>query len=342
MGLQRYIREILNSLLKSSGFEITKSQYIYEWQKYPQTSTNSSNRQLELPKDAAKYLVESNPRLAELRANYSNFSKEVTEPLVWTDSKVQPNDILYFRGDNAYVWQVRRVKNMNILTYALTTYYVKSIDKLGLLEKLSEDNLFGIYTFEVDNRLVSRDLLDSILEIYFLEKHLNISAYKELNILDIGAGYGRLAYRMVSALQNVTQYLCTDAFPISTFISEYYIKFRDLGDRSKVIPLNQIEHTLQQTSVDIAVNIHSFSECKISAIEWWLSLLVKHKIKNLMIIPNSSELRTNDGIDFGGIIEKHGYRLIAKESKYGDPVLQKYGVNPVYYYLFELIIDNSN
>lgn len=60
-----------------------------------------------------------------------------------------------------------------------------------------------------------------------------------------------------------------------------------------------------------------------------------------MIVPNSGKhggelLLTNDGKDFGEVIEKHGYKLVAKEPKYRDPVVQKYAINPTYHYLFEL------
>ncbi|GAI98837.1 unnamed protein product, partial [marine sediment metagenome] len=132
-----------------------------------------------------EYLQLNNPRLQDLQARYSVFSNEVTAPLVWTDACVRPDDILYFRGDNAYVWQLRG-PNMNIMAYALTTFYVKSIDQLRLLELLEEDEFFGNYTFRIDNILISRDLLDSIMEIYFLEKHLSLSISKDMTILDIG------------------------------------------------------------------------------------------------------------------------------------------------------------
>jgi len=334
MGIKAHMRESLDSLLKYYGYRIVQCQNLYEWQRIssrPQPRYRAS----ELPEDAADYLVTSNPRLRELQTRYASFNDKVTTPLVWTDTYVGHEDMLYFRGDNAYVWQTRQM-SMNIMAYALTTYYAKSIDKLGLLEKLEEDDYFGIHSFTIDNRLVSRDLLDSIFEIHFLDKHLNISSRGDFSILDIGAGYGRLAHRMILSLPSIVQYLCTDAFPVSTFISEYYLRFRNLEGKAKAIPLDEIEHVLRSSAVDIAVNIHSFSECRISAVEWWLSVLAKSRVKNLMIVPNSPELQTNDGIDFGNIIEKHGYKMIAKEPKYGEPVVQKYAINPSYYYLFEL------
>ena len=253
---------------------------------------------------------------------------------------MKPDDILFFRGDNAYVWQLQG-DNMNILAYTLTTQYVKSLDKFGLLETLKEDTTFGNFTFPIDRKIISRDLLDSILEIYFLEKHLGIFSMQQSKFLDIGAGYERLAHRIGCALPGLAGYFCTDAFPVSTFISEYYIRFRNLQDTVKVIPLNVIQNFLQETAVDIAVNIHSFSECTIPAIEWWMSVLARSRVKHLMVVPNAIDhggqyLRTNDGKDFIDRIEKYGYSLIAKEPKYADPAVQKYAVNPTYYYLFTL------
>jgi len=111
--------------------------------------------------------------------------------------------------------------------------------------------------------------------------------------------------------------------------------------KAEVVPLDEIENKLKNGNVNIAVNIHSFSECTISAIDWWLSLLEEHRVKYLMIVPNSGVhggelLLTNEGKDFGEVIEKHGYKLVAKDPAYSDTVVQKYAINPTYYYLFEL------
>jgi len=332
MGTKTYLVNTINPLLKRLGYTIAKNESLYEWQKAPPTflSYNESR----VPEETRKYLTQNNPRLKDLQIRYSNFDKRVTDPFVWTDDLVTPNEMLHFRGE-VYVWQLMGI-NMNPFSYALTTYYIKAIDYLGLLDSLEEDDLFGIHTFNIDNKLVSRDLLDSILEIYFLEKHLNISTFANCNILDIGAGYGRLAHRMLYAFPNIGQYFCTDAIPMSSFLCEYYLWARDLGDRATIVPLDEVEKVLQSEPIDLAINIHSFSECKISAIEWWLSSLAKNKVKYLMIVPNSSELYTNDGTNFGKIIDKYNYKLIAKEPKYGDSIVQKYGMSPEDYYLFKI------
>jgi|GEM_PF-6247832 hypothetical protein len=37
------------------------------------------------------------------------------------------------------------------------------------------------------------------------------------------------------------------------------------------------------------------------------------------------------------VLTRHGYRLVAKEAKYLDPLVQHYAMNPTYYYLFALV-----
>lgn len=48
----------------------------------------------------------------------------------------------YLTADNPWVWQARG-RNAHILAYALSFYYLRSIDRLGLLTKLDEDTMFG-------------------------------------------------------------------------------------------------------------------------------------------------------------------------------------------------------
>ena len=68
----------------------------------------------------------------------------------------------YFRGDSQYLFQGRGTPEA---AYALSADYAARHDALGLFETLEEDGAFGALTFPVDGRIVSRDLLDSVLEI---------------------------------------------------------------------------------------------------------------------------------------------------------------------------------
>jgi hypothetical protein len=281
------------------------------------------------------------PRLLELKARYQAFAPALSRSEIWHEGYVQDDDIRRYRGDNAYLWQLRG-QNMCEAGYALTAYYLKALDSLGLWHTLVEDGAFGIHTFDIEGKTVSRDLLDSMAEVLFLERHLGISTWKDARIVDIGAGYGRFAQRVLEALPSVLSCLCTDAIAVSTYLSECHLRFRHLENRSRVVPLDEIDLALAESRIDLAVNIHSFSECPLPAIDWWLALLERHRVRYLMIVPNALEhggerLINNWDHDFEPVILGHGYRLKMKSPKFLDPVVQRHGINPTWHYLFEFV-----
>jgi hypothetical protein len=333
MAVKTWAKNHVNELLKRYGKEIVSVDLPYDWQRPGEPMPRESA--CSLPEEAVRYLTTDNPRLLELQARYKAFNENVTTPFAWTEDAIRPQDISFFRGDTAWLWQARG-NNANVPAYALTWYYLKSIDRLGLLDRQSEDDSFGCLTLPVDGRPVSRDLIDSLFEIYFLDRHLGIGSGTGLRVLDIGAGYGRLAHRMTSALPGVDRYLCTDAIAASSFVSEYYLRYRG-AERASVVPLDEIEQRLADCPVDLAINIHSFSECRLAAIEWWIRLLSQHRVRYLMIVPNDwEELMTSEGYDFLPLLESYGYRKVVKEPKFLDPVIQKYGILPSWNHLLEL------
>jgi len=326
------IKELLRNVLARYGFDIVPSVLVYDWQI---GKLDQPPREVYLPETALRDLVPDNPVLLDLQKRYQEVKYPCREALLWTEDFVNAEDILYFRGHNAYVFQEGRF-NRNMFGYLLAYYYTKSIDHLGLLDLLKEDGAFGAITYEFDGKPVSRDLLDSVLEIYFLEDQLGITKLDKISVLDIGAGYGRLAHRLVEALPNLKTYSCTDAIAVSSFLADYYLGFRGIKDKAKMLPLDQIRNDLKKGSVDLAVNIHSFSECTLPAIEWWLELLADLEVPYLMIVPNSGErLLTYDRKNFLPLVEKYGYHLIALEPKYHDPAIQKYALAPDYFHLYK-------
>ena len=338
MMLHRQARTTLNAWLNRHGFHVIPDYMLYDWQKA--APARDSRGCAGLPDSAECWLSADNPRLKELQERYASFNAAATAPYLWTRKYQESHDMRYFRGDNGYVWQLRG-RNMHPMAYVLTAYYVQNIDRLGLLERLTEDELFGVITFLFNGRLISRDLLDSIIEIHFLEKHLGISSRPDLTVLDIGAGYGRLAHRMCGALPNLRAYLCADSIPVSTFVCDYYLRYRGL-DKARSVPLDEIERTLERTPADLAVNVHSFSECRPAAVGWWLALLRRTRVRHLMIVPNywvdgGDKLLLDDRQDLHALLRRHGYRLVVKEPKYREPAAQEYGINPTWHYLFELI-----
>ena len=281
------------------------------------------------------------PRLAELRRRYAGHP--ATSHSVWAPENVASELTLErFREDNAYVWQTRM---SNPIQYLLSCFYVQANDPLGLFPWLREDGAFGAWTYEHDGRPVSRDLLDSILEISFLEEEIGLSGLQALTVLDIGAGYGRLAHRMAEAMPNLQRYLCTDAVPESTFVSEFYTKFRAIQSKVTVVPLDEIDDLLHQTRVDVAVNIHSFSECSLASIEYWLDLVARAETSWLFIVPNTGDQLISwepnqSRLSFAEAITSRGYEMVVKREKYHrSPDTQRFGLFPSTYFLFRRVRD---
>jgi hypothetical protein len=284
----------------------------------------------ELPPGAAEYLRPTNPRLLELRARYAAFRpfRRPQWPVVSFEHELE---LAYFRGDNAYSWQVRG--GITEMQYVLTAYYVQTADRLGLFDRLTEDHLFGSYSFDFNGRrVVSRDLLDSILQINFIERMTGLSQIPSATVLDIGAGYGRLAHRMSKGLPNLKRIWCADAVPESTFLCEYYLKFRGADERVQVLELDRVEAALSGQEIDVVTNVQSFTESAVESIAWWMDLLDRCPVKYLLIVPNTPDqllsMETDRSrLDFQPLIERHGYRLIARESIYENaPSVQKFGV----------------
>jgi SAM-dependent methyltransferase len=329
----------LNSLLARWGKVIIPREQLYEWQINP--ITGPSYNPIGLPANVREYLVPDNPRLVDLKRRYAKCDPKVTTPLQWTDGYVRTQDIAHFRGDNAYVFQVRGedhtiAGNYNVVGHLLATYYVKSIDCYNLLDTLAEDNAFGNFVFEIADHVISRDLLDSIIEIDFLDRHLGLMSRQNLTILDVGAGYGRLAYRLSAAVPGLSEYICVDAVPYSTFISEFYLTYRKAVEKTRVVALDEIDWVLPDKDIDIAVNICSFPECRLEAIEWWVSRLARWNIKHFLVSCINERLENMWGEEFSSIVEGHGYRPLIREPKYRDKFVQKYAIAPIYYSLFEL------
>ncbi|MEA3045803.1 MAG: hypothetical protein QOJ53_135 [Sphingomonadales bacterium] len=290
-----------------------------------------------LPTGAAEWLKPDNPRLVALEARYAAMDPQVTTPSVWHSGRISDEDMIYFRSDNNFIWQ-RRAPDHNARAYALVYRHLRALDQDGLLDRLGEDNRFGISLFEVDGQSVSRDLLDSVGEIGFLKRHLGPGT-RPLNVLDIGAGYGRLAWRLEQAFPRARVY-ATDAFARSSFIADYYLRFRG-AERASVVALDEVDALLAGTAIDVAINVHSFSECTLDAIAWWTGLLARHAVRHLMVVPNGgttsgARCQINGGIDMEAVFARFGYRAAVREPRYSDPAVQRRGIDPVHLHLFEL------
>ncbi|MEA3003982.1 MAG: hypothetical protein QOH81_2770 [Sphingomonadales bacterium] len=317
------------------GLRAVRTGHLYRWQTEPGRAGTVGTTCL--PDGASIWLRRDNPVLVDLVARYAAFDSRVIRPVRWTPDKLSDRDLLWFRGDNAFLWQVRGL-NLNPLAYALCYYHFLASDEGRLLDRLGEDDLFGVHLFEFNDRPVSRDLLDSAGEIQFLQRHLGLGS-NFARVLDIGAGYGRLAWRLEQVFGQAIQVFATDAFAPATFICDYYLRFR--GARTAVVPVDEVDALLSDTPIDLAINVHSFSECSPEAVDWWVERLSAHRVRHLFIVPNAGtkggfECQAADGINIEPIVARHGYRLVACEARYSDPFVQEHGIDPVAFHLFEL------
>jgi SAM-dependent methyltransferase len=346
MSLRHYILESVNSLLHPVDACLVRKSALEQIQKDTEKFYRPSFCSAELPAGAREYLSSDNPRVKQLKVRYRQYAPEVLRPSRWTQEHVETIEMPWFRGDNPYVWQFREKNTEG--KHMATALYMRSIDRHGWMKTLKEDGLFGAYVFEFDGGYVSRDLLDSLAELYFLDDLLHVTKWKTDNILDIGAGYGRLGYRAVNALPDLAHFYCADAIPESTFISEYYLRFRK-ADRATVVPFDEIRQALAATPITLATNIHCFSECSLGAVRWWLDLLCEHAVKYLMIVPDaysngghrfltreSASYDEKQMKDYLPELQARGYRLVEKRAKFLDANVQRYGISPTYHYLFEL------
>jgi SAM-dependent methyltransferase len=275
-----------------------------------------------LPAGAAEVLRPDHPRLLELRERYGHLPAPWRQHSLWHEAYREAQlDLRHFRGDNAYLWQYRQLHGQARFMYYLFAQYVRGFDQHGLLERLGEDGQFGCWTFGFEGLpLLSRDLLESVNELYFLERHCELFARPGLRVLDIGAGYGRLAHRATQAAPGIGAYVCMDAIPESTFLCEYYLKYR--GAPARVVPADEID-ALAGEAFDVALNIHSFSEMSRDAIALWLDRIAAHRIPWLLIVPNDGEDLLSveaDGVrhDFAPLLRERGYRLRHTEPVFRD------------------------
>jgi SAM-dependent methyltransferase len=295
-----------------------------------------------LPPGAAEELSERNPRLRELRSTYAGLELPASDGSRWQRESIDAFlDLRYFRGETLITWHYRELPRITRLKYFVLMRYVAQRDAHDLLERLGEDGAFGCWTYSYPGYgRVSRDLLESVNEISFLERELRLSERERFSVLDIGAGYGRLAHRMATAYPNLSDYCCADAIPESTFLSEYYLGYRGCAPPARVVSLDAVDG-LAPGGFDLAVNIHSFSECTLAAIAWWVEQVRRLQVPRLLVVPNEpTDLLSLevDGTrrDFAPLLEDAGYRLVLREPVVDDPAVRELVPLEDHFHLFRL------
>lgn len=156
----------------------------------------------------------------------------------------------------------------------------------------NQEEKFGALAIPTSFGNVNRMWLDSVSECEFIRRHCpNVS-----KILEIGSGYGRLAFYAPHMLP-IEQYLCVDPVPISAYLCEWYLQSND--SPSRVVFLDEV------TSVraDLVINIHSWSECSVQQVESWLQLIDQIGCEYLFTKPHNDTFYCFNGGEFRSLLQ---------------------------------------
>jgi hypothetical protein len=321
LRLNRWLRRFDLGLYRPSSLE-------------SQLGERSSDCEVPLPAGAEAILRAGHPRLRELRERYRGHPAAALSG--WSDLRLEGQlDLARFRADSQFLFQGRGTPEA---AYALSAAYVERHETLGLLSTLEEDGAFGARTFVIDGRRVSRDLLDSVLEIEALAAWLGRERLAKARVLDVGAGYGRLAHRLC-AWSRELEVVATDAVPVSTFLCEYYLGYRGCA-RARAVPLHEAQAALAPGGFDVALNVHSFGEAPRAAVAWWLEQVAAAEVPRLLIVHDERELSAVESdlsrSDYADVLRRLGYRRVALRPKYArSETVQRLGAFPAWYHYFE-------
>ena len=284
----------------------------------------------------------SSERLRELQQRYDSFPCAARSHSQWSEVTSNAIDFERFRGESAYMWQYR---DGNVpLTYLATYFYQKCSPDADLLRLCVEDESFGVYGIPADGGMITRDRLDSVTELGFLRQYFGLQQRARFSVLDIGSGYGRLAWRMSQCFPQVHM-LCADAVAESAFLCEFYLRHRGAPRHLRMVPLPDLADTLAREPVEMAIAVNSLSECSAASIRWWIELLQDHAVPHFIMVSNSyhgggSQLFSNeanpaDSVPLLPMFAERRYRRVHLAPKYTEQALQMYGVSPTYFHVFE-------
>jgi SAM-dependent methyltransferase len=296
-----------------------------------------------VPAESRSYLQPDNPRLLEIRSRYKSAANGSLSNYRWTEEYVHKEvSLTTFRADSAFLWQIR---DYNFpIHYALTYYFLRQSCAADLLAFCVEDALFGVSSIQIEGEHISRDRLDSVNEIAFLRQLMGLAFDTTIHILDIGSGYGRFAHRISQCFPRARVF-CVDTIPESSFICEYYLRYRGADSASRVVELPEARQLLSGVGIDLAIAINSLSECDSRAVEWWMGLLRDCGIRHLLVVPHSARAagrsvfvrdeNSRRHVDMDSVLAPYGFTKVLIAPKYENAAIQDFGVSPTYYHLYE-------
>jgi len=168
--------------------------------------------------------------------------------------------------------------------------YATQRDPRALLARLSEPTLGNPFNVRLDNKLISQDLANAVLEYYSVVEGLP-PGYSPRTFCELGAGYGRNAYVFLTAYPlakyiiidippalSVSQRYLGEMFPEKVAFNfrkfETYEAIREEFEQSQLaFVLPHQASMLPDKSVDVFINISSLHEMLPTQIAAYFSLI---------------------------------------------------------------------
>ena len=198
---------------------------------------------------------------------------------------------------------------------------VKRNGELIDVDGSQRDAQYGAMLFDTKYGKVTRMWADSNVEYDFLQRHLNKFFLQNATVMDVGAGYGRLA---VSMSPHVKQFIAVDSIPVSVACCKDYVATWARTDNIQILSVEDLYLMYKQNKVpkiELAMNIHSWNECSLETIEEWLQTLVKFNTDFLFTVSHGqldarferAYYSWSNGASYRPLIEKY-FQLFVEES----------------------------
>jgi putative sugar O-methyltransferase len=196
--------------------------------------------------------------------------------------------------DRANPFRQTRARRIHALFLGLLWEYVRRRDARGILDRLEEPLLGDPVTATHRGRRISQDLCNSVHELYSATAALPGGAPGAGGVLELGGGYGRVAWVFLEEFPQ-SRYILCDIPPALAIAQEYLttlfpdrpaFRFRHFDSHAEVagelaeariafITPNQLE-LLEPLGVDLFVNISSLHEMRPEQIAHYLGQVGRH------------------------------------------------------------------
>jgi len=197
-------------------------------------------------------------------------------------------------SDRVNPFEDARARRMHALFLALLWEYVRRHDRRGVLARLEEPELGDPVVATYRDRRISQDLCNSVYELYSATAALPGGEPGPGGILELGGGYGRVAWAFLEEFPQSRYILCD--IPPALGIAQKYLttlfgdrrtfRFRHFDSHAEVadelaaaqiafLTPNQLE-LLEPLGVSLFVNISSLHEMRPEQIAYYLGQVDRH------------------------------------------------------------------